>query len=99
MKELLAHLDELNVHIKNLDDEIDDFMKPEEKQTSHAIQDITGIGNTSAQAVISVIGTDMSRFPTDTFLHGQDYVPVIMRVPKRNEPEKPEKGMRCCGQL
>ena len=65
MKELLAHLDELNIHIKNLDDEIDNFMKPEEKQASQAIQDVTGIGNTSAQAVISVIGTDMGRFPTD----------------------------------
>ena len=31
MKELLGHLDELNIHIKNLDDEIDNFMKPEEK--------------------------------------------------------------------
>lgn len=65
MKELLAHLDELNKHIKNLNDEIDNFMKTEEKQASQAIQDITGIGNTSAQAIISVIGTDMTRFPTD----------------------------------
>ena len=32
MKELLSHLDELNIHIKNLDEEIDNFMKPEEKQ-------------------------------------------------------------------
>lgn len=68
MKELLAHLDELNVHIKNMDDEIDNFMKPEEKQASQAIQSITGIGNTSAQAIISVIGTDMNRFPTDAHL-------------------------------
>lgn len=58
-------IDELNEHIKNLDDEIDNFMKPEEKQVSQAIQDVTGIGNTSAQAIISVIGTDMERFPTD----------------------------------
>ena len=29
MKELLVHLDELNEHIKNPDDEIDNFMKPE----------------------------------------------------------------------
>ncbi len=65
MKELLTHLDGLNIYIKNLDDEIDNFMKPEEKQASQAIQDVTGIGNTSAQAVISVIGTDMGRFPTD----------------------------------
>lgn len=65
MKELLIHLDELNIHIRNLNDEIDSFMKPEEKQVSQAIQDVTGIGNTSAQAIISVIGTDMGRFPTD----------------------------------
>lgn len=68
MKELLAHLDELNTHIKNLNDEIDNFMKPDEKNASKAIQGITGIGNISAQAIISVIGTDMSRFPTDSHL-------------------------------
>ena len=68
MKELLAHLDELNAHIKNLDDEIDNFMKPEEKQATSAIEDVTGIGHTSAQAVISVIGTDMYRFPTDAHI-------------------------------
>lgn len=65
MKELLSHLDELNVHIENLNVEIDNFMKPEEKQASRAIQSVPGIGNTSAQAIISVIGTDMDRFPTD----------------------------------
>ena len=65
MKELLVHLDELNIHIKNLDDEIDNFMKPEEKQASQVIQDVTGIGNTSAQTIIAVIGTDMERFPSD----------------------------------
>ena len=68
MKELLVHLDELNIHIQNLNDEIDNFMKPEEKQATKAIQDVVGIGNTSAQAIISVIGTDMSRFPTDAHL-------------------------------
>ncbi|MDD6410532.1 MAG: transposase, partial [Oliverpabstia intestinalis] len=65
LKELLQHLDELNVHIENLNDEIDNFMKPEEKQASQMIQDVTGIGNTSAQAIIAVIGTDMERFPSD----------------------------------
>ena len=65
MKELLAHLDELNEHIKNLNDEIDNFMKPEEQAASAKIQDVPGIGKASAQAIISVIGTDMSRFPTD----------------------------------
>ncbi len=65
MKELLSHLDELNIHIKNLDDEIDHHMKLEEKQAIAAIKDVTGIADTSAQAIIAVIGTDMSRFPSD----------------------------------
>ena len=64
MRLLLRHLDELNRIIRELDDDIDHFMKPEEKRAAEAIQDIPGIGNTSAQAVISVIGTDMERFPT-----------------------------------
>lgn len=68
MKELLSHLDELNAHIKNMDDEIDNFMKPEGKQSAQVIQDIPGIGNTSAQAIISVIGTNMDRFPTDAHI-------------------------------
>lgn len=68
MKELLSHLDELNVHIKNLDDEIDQHMKPEEKQAVEAIEAINGIANVSAQAIIAVIGTDMKRFPTDAHI-------------------------------
>ena len=68
MRILLDHLDELNTHIKVLDDDIDNFMKPEEKEASCAIRDVTGIGNTSAQAVISVIGTDMGRFPDEGHL-------------------------------
>ncbi|WP_288359329.1 transposase, partial [uncultured Bacteroides sp.] len=68
MRILLDHLDELNAHIKELDDDIDSFMKPEEKKAASVIQDIPGIGNTSAQAIISVIGTDMERFPTDAHI-------------------------------
>ena len=68
MKELLSHLDELNIHIKNLDDEIDHHMKPKEKQAVEAIKEITGIANISAQTIIAIIGTDMSRFPTDAHL-------------------------------
>jgi transposase len=68
MRHVLDHIDQLNAHIKDLDDEIDNFMKPEEKQAAQVIQDIPGIGNTSAQAIISVIGTDMTRFPTDAHI-------------------------------
>lgn len=53
---------------RNFDDEIDNFMKPEEKRAASAIEEVTGIGHTSAQAIVSVIGTDMRRFPTDTHI-------------------------------
>ena len=65
MKELLSHLDELNEHIRNLDDDIDRFMKQEDKDAARAIQEIPGIAATSAQTIISVIGSDMRRFPSD----------------------------------
>jgi len=68
MRLLLKHLDELNAIIKELDDDIDNFMKPEEKQAAKEIQSIPGIGSTSAQAIISVIGTDMTRFPNDAHI-------------------------------
>ena len=68
MKTLLRHLDELDELIRELDDDIDDFMKPKEHQAVDAIQEVTGIGKISAQAIVSVIGTDMSRFPSDRHL-------------------------------
>lgn len=100
MRELLEHLDELNVHIKNLDDEIDNFMKPEEKKASEAIQDVTGIANTSAQAIISVIGTDMSRFPDDAHISSwAGLCPGDNESAKKSEsPARPGKEMLSCGQ-
>lgn len=65
MRTMLTHIDELAKHIKELDAQIDQSMKDEEKIAAATIQEIPGIGNTSAETVIAVIGTDMSRFPTD----------------------------------
>lgn len=95
MKELLSHLDELNVHIKNLDDEIDQHMKPEEKQAVEAIKAINGIANVSAQAIIAVIGTDMKRFPTDA--HISSWAGLC---PGNNESAKKRKyGKTCKGNV
>ena len=97
MRLLLKHLDELNAIIRELDDDIDNFMKPDEKKAAEVIQDIPGIGNTSAQAIISVIGTDMGRFATDAHISSwQDCVLGITRVPISGNPGKREKGTRCC---
>lgn len=68
MRELLVHVDELDAHIRHLDDDIDSHMKQDEKQAVDAIRSVTGLGAKSAQAVISVIGTDMERFPTDAHI-------------------------------
>lgn len=64
IRTMLTHIDQLAKLIKELDDDIDQNMKGEEKIAAAKIQEIPGIGNTSAEAVISVIGADMSRFPT-----------------------------------
>lgn len=65
---LLAHIDELDAHIKELDNQIDNHMKPDEKKAVEAIKDVTGLGVDSSRIIISIIGTDMSRFPTDAHL-------------------------------
>ena len=65
MIEFWAHFYELDMHIKKLDDGVDRFMTSDEQTGATMIQDIPGIGNTSAQTIISVIDTDISRFPSD----------------------------------
>lgn len=65
IRELLKHIDELEKHIQNLSDDINRFMDSGEKAAVKAIEEVPGIGKESAEAIISVIGTDMSRFPTD----------------------------------
>lgn len=68
MRVLLSHIDELNAQIKELDGQIDDHMKPDEKKAVEAIKEVTGLGVDSSRIIISVIGTDMGRFPTDAHL-------------------------------
>lgn len=87
IKELLKHLDELNEHIKNLDDEIDDYMNQNEKEAVKSICKIPGIGETSAKTIISIIGTDMARFPSDR--HISKWAGVC---PGNNESAKKRKS-------
>lgn len=68
MRLLLKHLDDLNKYIKELDEEIDNSMRPDEKKAVDMVKEVPGIANTSAQAIISVIGSDMKRFPTAAHL-------------------------------
>lgn len=68
MKELISHIDELDKHIENLNEQIDDHMNPDEKKAVNEIKKVTGIGEDGAKAIVAVIGTDMNRFPTDAHL-------------------------------
>lgn len=96
MRILLDHLDELHSHIKELDDDIDSFMKLEEKKAASVLQDIPGIGNTSAQAIISVIGTDTERFPTVARLSlWRGFALKITRTRISVNPARPQRGMPC----
>ena len=68
MKELISHIDELDKHIENLNEQIDDHMNLDEKKAVNEIKKVTGIGEDGAKAIVAVIGTDMGRFPTDAHL-------------------------------
>jgi len=93
VKTMLAHIDELAKHIKELDDDIDRNMKDEEKEAAAQIQEIPGIGTTSAETIISVIGADMSRFPTDKHLSSwAGMCPGNNESAKKRNPGKTRKG-------
>ena len=65
---VLLHIDELNQYIASLDDEIDRNMHDQYRDAVDAVDAVTGIGPDSAKAILSVIGIDMSRFPSDAHL-------------------------------
>ena len=66
LKEMLSHVSELDAHVVSLDAQINSLITEEQQLKADRIAEIPGIGPKSAQAVISVIGTDMSRFPNDS---------------------------------
>ena len=68
IREVLGHIRELDVHIRRLEDEIDRHMDEGQKESAKKLEEVTGIGADSSKAIISVIGTDMSRFPTDAHI-------------------------------
>ena len=65
---VLRHIDELDRHIAELDDEIDNNMGDGDKARIELLDGIPGIGPDSAKTILSIIGTDMSRFPSANHL-------------------------------
>lgn len=68
MRELLKHIDEIDEHIANLDDEIDNNMNKEQKDAVNSLDTIPGIAKDCAKAIVSVVGTCLDRFPTAAHL-------------------------------
>jgi len=67
VKAILYHIDDMTKRIKDLDDIIDNQMKGYEDALKK-IDELPGIGTRSAEVILSEIGIDMSRFPTDAHL-------------------------------
>jgi transposase len=63
----LRHLDFLEQEIARLDEEVESRMRPFEEAVER-VDGIPGIGQRTAQEVLSEIGTDMSAFPTAAHL-------------------------------
>jgi transposase len=63
LKAMLGHIDQLSISISELDTEIEKRMS-QDVELIEALDEITGVGKTSAQTILAEIGTDMSRFPT-----------------------------------
>lgn len=68
LKKMQERIDREIQDIKDLDTIIDEAMTTEEKQACTMIQDIPGIGEVSSKLIVSVLGTDMSRFPDDNHI-------------------------------
>ena len=64
----LEHIAYLNKRIDEIDSIIDDNLSSGMQELVELLREIPGVGESSAKTILSVIGTDMSRFPTASHL-------------------------------
>ena len=64
----LEHIVYLNKQIDEIDSVIDDNLSSDQQELVEMLMGIPGVGESSAKTILSVIGTDMSRFPTASHL-------------------------------
>lgn len=93
IREVLAHIKELDAHIRRLEDEIDRHMDEGQKEAAKKLDGVIGGGEDSAKAIISVIGTDMGRFPTDAHISSwAGLCPGNHESAKKRQSGKTRKG-------
>jgi transposase len=83
---ILNHIDDMTKRICEMDDIIKGQMQKYDDEIMR-LDEITGIGQTSAETIIAEIGTDMSRFPTAAHLCSWAGL-----SPGNNESAKKRKG-------
>jgi transposase len=67
LKSMLQHIDGLSVQIDELDTEIS-LRLTDHQEEIELLETIIGVGERSAQVIISEMGTDMSKFPSEAHL-------------------------------
>lgn len=68
MKMCLEHIDYLTLAINKIDELVEAELSLEQREAVEALTAIPGISKVSTKNIIAVIGTDMSRFPTERHL-------------------------------
>ena len=63
LRSMIDHIDSITQQIEKLDEEIARRLNPK-KDIIEALDEIVGIGERTAQVIISEIGSDMSKFPS-----------------------------------
>ena len=97
IREVLAHIKELVAHIRCLEDEIDRHVDEVQKEAAKKLEAVVGIVDDSAKAIISVIGTDMSRFPTDALSpHGPAFARATMKARRKDAQGRRARGTNYC---
>lgn len=66
--EMLAHIEYLSERLSSLQSDIEEVYDEKENAGIALLQTIPGIGKKSAETIIGIVGTDMSRFPTPDHL-------------------------------
>ena len=92
--QMLGHIDYLEEAIGTLSQEVDERLKPFRRQ-HNLLKTIPGFQDRTADTVISEIGVDMSRFPTERHLASlMGVCPGNNRSAGKRKPEKIRRGGR-----